>query len=53
MQGFTSAVRSRKWVKRMLGLDHAIEEKRVGREREKQQEEEEEEDDARLIASLG
>lgn len=45
-----SAVRSRKWVKRMLGLDHAIEEKRVGREREK---EEEEEDDARLIASLG
>lgn len=50
MQGFTSAVRSRKWVKRMLDLDHAIEEKRVGREREK---EEEEEDDARLIASLG
>lgn len=50
MQGFTSAVRSRKWVKRMLGLGHAIEEKRVGREREK---EEEEEDDARLIASLG
>lgn len=50
MQDFTSAVRSRKWVKRMLGLDHAIEEKRVGREREK---EEEEEDDARLIASLG
>lgn len=50
MQGFTSAVRNRKWVKRMLGLDHAIEEKRVGREREK---EEEEEDDARLIASLG
>ena len=48
MQGFTSAVRSRKWVKRMLGLDHAIEEKRVGREKE-----EEEEDDARLIASLG
>lgn len=28
MQGFASTVRSRKWVKRMLGLDHAIEEKR-------------------------